>query len=242
MSREKVLPFGSLARQSFDEPFLWSDLGYNHIMVNTRSLELLDSARDLLAHPLDFDSFLSKLAPKDRVNAERRVTVLEAEPDLSRLRLWRRLACSLMTLAPHAAKLVGRQAVQYYVADGRYRMQVFALEDLQDGHFTVYCPDVLQEALQAGLLADEEVAEPHFRRLASGEMLYVELMDKSSLNPSAHFKDMVGWNRKALRIVVPPSASFAQVEATELLCAIAALHFAPIVPGAAPQRHVPTPK
>ena len=46
-----------------------------------------------------------------------------------------------------------------------------------------------------------------------------------SLNPAAHFKDLTGWNRKALRITLPPSASPAQVEAAELLCAIAAQHF-----------------
>src|SRR5579863_9909287 len=102
-------------------------------MVNSPAAALLESAAKLLANRLDFDAFLAKLSPKDRVNAERRVGVLEAEPDSSRVRLWRRLACALMTLAPHAAKLVGRQTIQFYVADGKYRMQVFALEDLQDG-------------------------------------------------------------------------------------------------------------
>src|SRR5205823_13290893 len=103
--------------------------------------------------------FLAKLPSKDRASAERRVSVLEAEPDQSRAHLWRRLACSLMTLAPFAAKLVGKQTLQIYVADGKYRMQVFALEDLQDGNFTVYCPDVLEEAQQAGLLSREPHAE-----------------------------------------------------------------------------------
>src|SRR5436190_1805553 len=68
-------------------------------------------------------------------------------------RLPSRQVCALATLAPHAAKFVGRQTVQFYIADGKYRMQVFALEDLQDGNFTVYCPDVLEEAVRAGLLA-----------------------------------------------------------------------------------------
>src|SRR5438552_657088 len=120
-------------------------------MENPRPAKLLEAVRESLTGPRDFDAFLAKLSPKDRVNAERRVGVLEAETDLSRLRLWRRLAATLMMLAPHAAKLVGRQTIQYYVADGRYRMQVFALEDLQDGHFTVYCPDVLKEAVEVGL-------------------------------------------------------------------------------------------
>lgn len=188
---------------------------------------VLEEARRSLAHPIDFETFLAKLAPKDRVNAQRRVEVLEAEADPSRVRLWKRLTCALMTLASHSAKLVGRQMIQFYVADGKYRMQVFALEDLQDGQFTIYCPDVLQETIDAGLITTAEFGEPRLHPLKGGGLLFIESIDGKSLNSAPHFKDMVGWNRKALRIVLPPSASAAQVETTTLLCAIAASHFVP---------------
>lgn len=193
-------------------------------MTDSPAVRSLEEARLSLARPLDFEAFLAKLAPKDRINAQRRVEALEAQGDSLRVRLWKRLACALMTLAPHAAKLVGRQMIQFYVADGKYRMQVFALEDIQDGHFTIYCPDVLQEAIQAGLILSAE-EEPNVRRLGAGGLLLVESLDKDSLNSAPHFKDMVGWNRKALRIVLPPSPSPAQVEATELICGLAARHF-----------------
>src|SRR6188768_1479435 len=127
----------------------------------------LQAARALLSRPLTFAEFLAKLPPKDRAAAERRVGVLEAAPDQAGAHLWRRLACSLMTLAPFAAKLIGKQTLQIYVADGRYRMQVFALEDLQDGAFTVYCPDILDEAVKSGLLAPAPNAEPHDYVVAS---------------------------------------------------------------------------
>jgi hypothetical protein len=194
-------------------------------MATPLPARLLQESREALARPLDFEAFLGKLVPKDRVNAQRRVDVLEAEADPSRVRLWKRLACALMTLAPHAAKLVGRQMIQFYIADGKYRMQVFAMEDLQDGHFTIYCPDVLQEAVNAGLISVGEEGEPNLYRLGPGDHLFIEPLDKDSLNPAAHFKDMTGWNRKAIRIVLPPSPSPAQVEATELLCGIASRHF-----------------
>ena len=97
---------------------------------------------------------------KDRVNAEKRVVALEAAGPPGLAELCRCVAAALMTLAPHAAKLVGKQTVQYYVADGKYRMQVFALEDLQDGNLTAYCPDVLADAVEAGLLAPPMVANP----------------------------------------------------------------------------------
>ena len=196
-------------------------------MANTATKQTLAAARAALAHPLGFEEFLAKLSPKDRANAERRVTVLEGEPDPGRARLWRRLAAVLMTLAPQSAKVVGRQTVQFYIADGKYRMQVFALEDLQDGNFTVYCPDVLAEATAAGLVGEPVEAGPHLRRIGtSGELLLIESLDGTSLSPGVHFKDMVGWNRKALRITLPPSASPVQIETTELFCALAAHHFA----------------
>jgi hypothetical protein len=185
---------------------------------------------------MSFPDFLAKLSPKDRVNAERRVGVLEAEPDPSRAPLWRRLASTLMTLAPHAAKFVGKQTVQYYVADGKYRKQVFAMEDLQDGNFTVYIPDVLDDAVKSGLLVRPPQAEANLYVIhASGEPLRIELLDGESLNPGAHFKDMTGWNRKALRVTLPPSPTPAQVEATESLCALAALRFAKAAPAASPK-------
>ena len=131
--------------------------------------------------------------------------------------MWRRLACTLTTLAPHAAKLVGKQTVQFYVADGKYRMQVFALEDLQDGHATVYCPDVLGEAEAAGLLAGEAAhAGPHMRVVAaSGEPLRVEPLTGESPDAAPHFKDLTGWNRTALRVTLPPDPSPEQVDAAE---------------------------
>jgi hypothetical protein len=194
-------------------------------MPDTRAKQTLAAARDLLARPISFTDFLAKLSPKDRLNAERRVAVLEADAGPALAALWRQLACTLMTLAPHAAKFVGKQTAQFYVADGKYRMQVFALEDLQDGAMTIYAPDVTAEAVKVGLLAPSGHDEHTYVIHASGEPLRVEALDRDSLNPGAHFKDMTGWNRKALRITLPPAASPAQVEAAEMLCALAAGNF-----------------
>jgi hypothetical protein len=144
-----------------------------------------------------------------------------------------------MTLAPHAAKLVGKQTVQYYVADGKYRKQVFALEDLQDGNITVYCPDVLREAMDAGLLKRpaaeaQSDATAVYGIIGTQDALRIDALDRDSVNPAAHFKDMVGWNRTALRITLPPTASPQQLAAAELLCALAARSFAPAAAASAP--------
>jgi hypothetical protein len=195
-------------------------------MPSPASNKPLKVARESLTHPMAFEDFLAKLTPKDKVNAERRVSVLEAEADATRAHLWRRLVSALMTLSPHAAKFVGKQTVQFYIADGKYRMQVFAMEDLQDGNFTIYAPDALDEAIKTGLLAEAEPVEDHSYVVpASKEPLRVERLDATSINSGAHYKDLTGWNRKAVRITLPPSASPTQIEAAELLCALAAQHF-----------------
>ena len=208
-------------------------------MPNPSPKNALAAAREALARPTHFTDFLAKLSPKDRVNAEKRVGVLEAGPDPQRATLWRRLACTLMTLAGHAAKFVGKQTVQFYIADGKYRMQVFALEDLQDGYMTVYCPDILKEAAKAGVVASADPEAHMYLILGSNEPLRIESLDGQSLDPAAHVKDMTGWNRKALRITLPPSPSPAQVEAAELLCSLAAQHFVSNPPPATPQRGTP---
>jgi hypothetical protein len=195
-------------------------------MQSSKSKQTLSAARASLAHRLSFEDFCARLSPKDKLNLEKRVAALEAENAADRARLWQRLACTMMTLAPHAAKVIGRQTVQFYIADGKYRMQVFALEDLQDGNLTAYCPDALDEAIAAGLLSKPDEGEEDEYVTTAGQTLRVESLTGSSINPAAHYKDMVGWNRKALAITLPPSASPAQLDATELLCAIAAQHFA----------------
>src|SRR5687767_4099699 len=92
--------------------------------------------------PFDYEGFLAKLGAKDRLNVERHIAALEADRDPSHARNWKRLATSLMTLAGFAAKTNGQQTVQYFIADGKYRMQVFAIQDLRDGVMTIYSGDV----------------------------------------------------------------------------------------------------
>src|SRR4051812_43968771 len=195
--------------------------------MSNNGSKMLTEAAVLLQPRLSFEEFLAKLSPKDRISAGKRIAALEATAGPGAIELWRRMACALMTLSPHAAKLVGKQTVQFYIADGKYRMQVFALEDLQDGNITVYGPDVLTEAVEAGLLVPPTAATGMYGIVGSaGEALRIDALDRDSENLVAHFKDMVGWNRTAVRITLPPSASAAQVDAAERLCAIAALRFA----------------
>jgi hypothetical protein len=157
----------------------------------------------------DMETFLTGLAGKDRSNIEKHLTAVDAEPDPTHGKLWRRLAVSLRKLAPLPVTTVGQHAVQFFIADGKYRMQVFALEDARDGRLMVYLPDILADAQKSGGAA-----------LAS---LQPEALDSANTpNPSPHIKHMLGWNRKAVRVTLPTHASAQQVAAAEKLCAIAA--------------------
>jgi hypothetical protein len=202
-------------------------------MTDRGGAQVLAGAREALARPIGFADLLARLAGRDRQNAERRAAALDATPFADRARAWRRLACALMTLAP-AARFAGRTGVEFFVPDGRYRMQVFALEDVQDGDLTVYCPDVLAEAAAAGVLSPTGRPDPDgYAAAATGEPLRVEPLDGTAASPDPHVKNLTNWKRKALRVTLPPSPSAAQVEAVELLCAVAARHFVPPPPPAA---------
>ena len=182
----------------------------------------LDVAKNALKHPISFDDFLAKLSAKDRTNAERHATALADNP--RHLELWRRLACSLMTLAPHAIKFNGQQSIQFYIPDGKYRMQVFALEDLRDGKITIYCGNSLGEATDQGLLQKRKAGDPEnaVKIRGTDDTLAIDSLDGQTPNPSAFYKDMLGWNRKAIRITLQANATNVQVQAAENLCALSA--------------------
>src|SRR5215213_1409754 len=103
------------------------------------------------APAMDYDTFLTKLGTKDKLNVERHVAAIEVDP--RHATNWKRLAASLLTLAPHMPKTNGQQTMQFFVPDGKYRMQVFALQDLRDGSLVIYCGNVLEDALRADLIA-----------------------------------------------------------------------------------------
>jgi hypothetical protein len=182
------------------------------------------SAFDALARPVDFTTFLSKLATKQRSNAEFNARRGETETTGHRADAWRRLACALMTLAQHATKMNGRDSVEYYIPDGKYRMQVFAIEDLRDGVIQIYCGNVLDEAIKAKILSKHKAgaAANTYEIAGTPHTLVIEMLDGTTRNPGIHFKNMLGWNRKALRISLPADGNDTQITAVEHICAMSA--------------------
>jgi hypothetical protein len=165
--------------------------------------------------PIDYDGFLAKLTPKDRLNIERHITAVEEASTKNHAKLWKRLATAMMSMAPHSAKANGQQSMQFYIQDGKYRMQIFALEDLRDGTVHVYAADAVEEATKAGVFAKAKPGdEPNELRLpGSTDTLNVERLDGKVSNPAPFYKDMLGWNRRAVHIALPVMASDAQADA-----------------------------
>ena len=172
-----------------------------------------------------FQDFLAALSARDRANIEKHVAVLDAEPGPGHAKSWRQLALLLRRLAPMSANTIGPQVIQFFVADGKYRMQVFALEDRRDGSILLFLPDVLAESLKAGVLAKPPAGRPgeYPIRAHKGEVLHVEALDAANTpDPQPAIKHMLGWNRKALRVTLPSIVNAPQLAAAEAMCELAA--------------------
>jgi hypothetical protein len=200
----------------------------------------LVAARAALENLMGYDAFLEKLSPKDRLNVTRHIEACDAAGDPRHALLWRRLAGAMMTLAPHFAKTDGQQRIRFFVPDGPYRMQVFAMEDLRDGVLSVYLGDALDEAIASGLIAPQkgggsiEPGQPiEYLLPEARESLAITRLSNDSHVAAAFYKDMLGWNRRALCIRLPVVASAAQAGAVELLAAMSLMRAGK--PAAAPK-------
>lgn len=171
----------------------------------------------------DLDAMLARAAAKDRMHIQRHLTNADAEPDPSHAALWRRLATKLTSLAPLPVQTAGHAGILFFVPDGKYRMQMFALEDQNDGRIAVYVPDVLQDAINKKILRPTEENDEYPIVGSLRMTLHVELLDAANTpEPATHVKNMLGWNRKALRVTLPAlGADGPRIDAAEALCMLA---------------------
>ena len=190
--------------------------------------DLLSRASALLRNTVTIEDVLAKLGARDKANVERHLVAADTESDSSHGKLWRRLVRTLASLAPHSVATIGQQAATFNIADGRYRQQVFALEDPRDNTLVVYIEDVLETALQAGLIEPAPAGSFSFPiRGEPGHALHIEqLTAQNTPNPAAAYKHMLGWNRKALRVILPTNAAVEEAIALEQLAALSALRWA----------------
>ncbi|HEX8913325.1 MAG TPA: hypothetical protein VF796_13270, partial [Humisphaera sp.] len=169
-----------------------------------------------------FAAVLEKAAGKDKANLQKQLDALAALPVPAHAQTWQQLVATLAGLAPHALQTVGKEAVRFFVADGRYKLQVYAIEDKRDGHIAVYLPDVLEQAIKKKIVAPTKSPTEFALPGSRGETIVIDSLNgDNTMDAPAHFKFMIGLGRKALRVTVAAAGRPAQVAAAEALCQLA---------------------
>ena len=178
------------------------------------------------------DTFFEGLSAKERASVEKHLALIEAEPEAGHAKAWRRLVAKLRKLAPKAMKAYGQNILQFFIADGKYQMQVFSLEDNKDGQLVIYLPDVIAEATKAKILSKPSgKPAPGTTTIdyplsgIDGQALKIESLPSNLPDPPIHMKSMLGWNRKAIRVSIPAKTG-PQTDAVESLCTLAAKNWA----------------
>src|SRR4051812_19505711 len=77
---------------------------------------------------ITFEELIARLPARERGAVQRHEAACE-EVDPAHADLRRRIVCRLATFAPHAVRALGQHTLQFFIADGKYRQQVFALDD-----------------------------------------------------------------------------------------------------------------
>jgi hypothetical protein len=173
-----------------------------------------------------YDAFLDKLGDRDRLNVQRHVAFCETEPTDVHERSWKGVASFLSQLAPLTPSTTGQRAVRFFIADGKYRLQIFALEDLRDGNLVVYANDKLSAALESGVVHQDPIATGDAAMLyeigaAPGDTLRIERLTAGGTTSAPdYYKHMLGWNRRAMKITLPLVARPATMPALLALCVL----------------------
>jgi len=175
-----------------------------------------------------FRPVLDRVGAKERIKIEKHLAVCDAEATATHGLLSRRIAAILGELAPLAIQSVGNNAWRFFIADGKYRMQVFALEDSFDGMLRIYLPDMLNEAVKAKILARTAIGQTFAVEGSAAQLKIDSLGEAEASAAPLHVKHMLGWNRKALRLNLSTAKSDEKLgNAVQALAQLAAKSWMP---------------
>ncbi len=168
-----------------------------------------------------YEEFVGRLSVKGKAAVVKHDELCGAEAAQGYGELWKRLAGGLSKLAPHATEMAGHQSVKFHIPDGKYRQQVFALEDTKQGVIAVYLPDVVEKAIEKKLLTPGPVDRTYHVTGEGESEIQLELITAETRDMTV-CKAMVGWGRRALRANISVLAKEKQVRIVEQLCELAA--------------------
>ncbi|GEM_PF-720729 len=174
----------------------------------------------------DYEAFLSRLGRKALASVEKHVEFCSGESALGYGRIWKRFACLLSRLAPHLIEATGQQTVKFYIPDGKYRVQVFTLQDSRKGIIQIFLPDIVSLALSRKLIKPGN-STTHIYDIPGDAGTHVELepLNAETKDLPDCCRPMLGWGRRAIRTSVDVTADEKQIHAVERLCELAAEAF-----------------
>ena len=190
-------------------------------MTMNPSADLEESA------PRGFDDFMARVSGSGRTAVERHLAACDKDMAHDHVQLWKRLVGLLGRLTPEAAPVAAARGVRFYVPDGKYKLQVFAVEDLRDGKLAIYLDDTRPIAFREGVLTGHPAADSHLYPIGGGkaedDRLSVELLTAAGTTSAPDcYKHMLGWHRSAIRVTLDTGSTAGQVRAAEAMCMIAA--------------------
>lgn len=172
-----------------------------------------------------FDDFMARMTGMGRASIERHLALCEKEMWSDHVRLWKRLAGLLGHLTPAIPPYAGPHAVRFYVPDGKYRLQVFALEDLRHGNLGLYLSDTREAAMREGVLTGSTEGDSNsygIVKRVNNECLQIEVLTtRGTTSAPDYYKHMLGWHRTAIRITLAKNSTPAQIRTAEAMCLIA---------------------
>jgi hypothetical protein len=169
------------------------------------------------------EPILERVGVKERAKIEKHLAVCDAEAAALHGKLWRRVVSILGELAPLSMQSVGNNTWRFFVADGKYRMQVFALEDAFDGTLKIYMPDIINDAVKSKILTKTSTPQTYAANGSETKLKIESLGATEAAEAPPHYKHMLGWNRKALRVSLSTvDADDALDNAVQAMAAIAA--------------------
>jgi hypothetical protein len=170
-----------------------------------------------------WDNFLSRLSRKSLASVEAHLEACEGNADIGYGRQWKRIAAMLGKLAGHAIEASGQHVLRFYIADGKYRQQVFTLEDGRKGAIHLFLPDVLEQAVARQLLNPPAEGERAYTVPGLPTVLIeIDRVTSESKDVPEFVKPMLGWGRRALKITLAAVGEDDRLQAVGRLCDLAA--------------------
>ena len=168
----------------------------------------------------EFDRLQARMTPKAKASVAKHLDIVSGDAALGFGECWKRVVGMLGRLAPDLVEAAGT-SLKFSIVDGKYRRQVFAIDDQRKGLIQVYLPDVLAAAQTAGLIGVAEAGTVGVKGdIKTRIPLDVITADTKDIPDCC--KPMLGWGRRALRFEITVAGDDTQVKMIEKLCVLAA--------------------